>query len=140
MFDHDGKDEKFKEAINLAKKEKVICAYSNFSFGLWIILHKEYETPTVTNSDDYYEKIKRIYNLQSIEGSIKTEDNFKKVIEQITIEDVKRAIHNAQRLRKNRIENGNVLYREKNGEIHYEQPYVEIDKFIEEILIKCNIN
>lgn len=132
VFDYDGKDTKFKDALELCEKEGVYPAYSNFSFELWLLLHKVDCASCVTNSSDYISKIKRAYGLLPDEN-IKDERVMQKIVEQITLQDINDAIERAKRLEQRAQESGEILC-SINGTVHYRQPYIMIHKFIEDVL------
>lgn len=65
VFDYDGKKEKYEEAIDLAKENKIELGYSNYSFDLWLILHKEDYFEVVQNQNDYADKLRQVYGFSA---------------------------------------------------------------------------
>jgi len=78
-------------------------AFSNINFDLWLILHKEDFNRSVFKNDAYVPDVRRIYGLQPSEN-IKCENSIKKILTQITLEDVKSAIQRAEIIRKRKID------------------------------------
>ena len=76
--------------------------YSNFTFELWIILHKKLCISPKTNRTQYLSDINSVYNTNfSRLKEYKHEDNFKyKILSQISLNDVRQAITYAREIRK----------------------------------------
>ncbi len=94
VFDHDLKERDFCKAIDLCLGKKGEMGYSNLNFDYFLVLHKCEGTPSVSTmySNDAYEKqLKKLYGITKNED-IKQRSVIKKIVEQITIEDVKKAI------------------------------------------------
>lgn len=111
-FDHNGVE--FKRNIEICdalnkklkpSKQKegryIYHAYSNVNFDLWLILHKEDYNKSVTRNDTYVSDVRRTFGLKPMEN-IKNEDVIKKILNQITLEDIKMAIKRAETIRKNK--------------------------------------
>lgn len=69
------------------------------NFDLWLILHKEDYNKSVTKNDAYISDVRRIFGLKSTED-IKNKDVIKRILSQITLEDVKAAIKRAETISK----------------------------------------
>lgn len=90
----------FRKANGVRKYIKCILGYSNISFELWLLLHKsDFRSPVIQPSD-YWPHIKKIFKLKSVSKfeHYKHEENFKKVLSQLTLEDVYNAIQRAKSL------------------------------------------
>lgn len=104
---------KMKKAERLGKSVKYILGYSNLSFELWIILHKVDFYIQQSNCSGYLPYINKYYG-ESFESlnEYKEEKNFKRLLDKITIEDVKSAVSRAKKINENNVNKG---YKE----IHY---------------------
>lgn len=79
-------------------KKHVYHAYSNVNFDLWLILHKEDFTRPVASNDAYVPDVRRIYRLGR-EADIKEINVIDRILHQITLDDVRSAIHRADAIR-----------------------------------------
>jgi len=117
IFDHDFNEVQFQKNIimcdKLNKKLKptkrklgrhIYHGYSNVNFDLWLILHKENYTRSVIRTDSYVADVKRVFGLESIED-IKNRTTIVKILNQITLDDVKKAIKRAENIRKRKLSN-----------------------------------
>lgn len=131
------------ELKNVNKINKNIIyklGYSNFSFDLWIILHKEQQKRSIPHRKQYVNGINKAYkeNFQFIDD-YKEEKNFKKkILQKIKIEDVITAVNNGNEIRKVNNQNFKNNYR-KYGKFEYytENPDLTINECIEKILKEC---
>lgn len=115
VFDYDHNDVEFKRNIEICdslnkrlkpskikKGRHIYHAYSSVNFDLWLILHKEDYNKSVTRNDAYVSDVRRAFGLKSTDD-IKNEDIIKKILSQITLEDVKEAIKRAETIRKGKV-------------------------------------
>lgn len=95
-----------KEASAKKKNIKYLLGYCNYSFELWIILHKKCDVTSKDHRSKYLSVINSCYN-ENFEtmSQYKEEENFKKVLSKLTLNDVKYAIQNAEKITKNNYEN-----------------------------------
>lgn len=109
LFDQDGCQNAFEEGIRVCQaldrsgqrsrsKKHVYHAYSNVNFDLWLILHKEDFTRPVASNDAYVPDVRRIYRLGR-EADIKEINVIDRILHQITLDDVRSAIHRADAIR-----------------------------------------
>lgn len=88
-----------KESENLGKKIKYNLAYSNLSFELWILLHKKVCCQSLANNKSYLKLLNDNFNQNfSSLDDYKKRNNFERVIEQLSLDDVKNAINRAKSL------------------------------------------
>ena len=127
VYDRDFKSD-FLESIELANKHSIFPAYSNQNFNYFLILHQKYIYRQTTAEDKYENELKEVYHLDK-NCDLKSEDTIKKILEQITLDQVKTAIRNAYK-----INNETKNLQKKLAENIYEQPYLKIVEFVEEIL------
>lgn len=115
--------------------------YSNFSFDLWIILHKMQQIGAVTHRKQYVNGINNAYNekFQYIDD-YKEEDNFKRILSKITLNNVILAVNNGNEIRKANQKNSESNYRKYgNFEYYIENPDMTINKCVEQILKECKV-
>ncbi len=127
IFDYDFKED-FTDAIAYCELNHLMSAYSNVNFDLWLLLHKTYYTKAIANNDGYVTDIKKVFG---VKGSIKSLDNIVKIVNSLTLDDVKMAIKNAQKIAADKAKSGEAL---PGLLTHYTQPYVQIHLFIAKIL------
>ncbi len=150
LFDHDFKPNEFEHNLNTCirldlkskgtKKStghRVYHAYSNICFDLWLVLHKKYTSRLVNSADGYVNDVRRIYSLPK-DADIKGEDVIEKIVSQISLDDVRTAILNAQRIRKSKLPTDELLTNENNP--YYTQPDFSIDVFLNTVLKESGFN
>ena len=92
----------FKDIKKIRPKAKLMLGYTNIAFELWLIMHKTDELPQVHTAKNYFKYIQKLYNLQNIEcfDAYKQKENFERVLNQISLEDVKNAVMRGIKLEK----------------------------------------
>lgn len=95
-----------KEASTKKKNVKYLLGYCNYDFELWMILHKKCDLTSKNHRSKYLTILNACYdeNFETL-SQYKEESNFKKVLNKLTLNDVKNAIHNAEKITKNNQEN-----------------------------------
>lgn len=132
------------ELKNVKKINKNInykLGYSNFSFDLWIILHKNQQKSTVSHRKQYLKGINKAYNEKfKFIDDYKEEKNFKRLLSKITLEDVITAVKNGNEIRKMNEKNSKDNYR-KHGKFEYytENPDMTVNECVGQILKECGI-
>ncbi len=113
LFDYDFDDVNFKRNIELCDKLNrnerkygkgknqrfIYHAYSNVNFDLWLILHKKDFNRPVSRTDAYVNEVRKIYGLGSNED-IKNRETLNRILNQISLIDVKKAIERAEKIKK----------------------------------------
>lgn len=129
-----------KETSKLGKQIKYSLGYSNFTFELWIVLHKANCNTRLSYRRQYLERINRAFN-ENFENldQYKHEANFKRVLGKISLPEVKEAITRSKALIKCNEENGLVLQQYKGYRYFRENPSLSIWESIEKILKDCKI-
>ena len=124
-----------KEAESKTKKVEYQLAYTNFCFELWIILHKKRAVISLPNKNGYLSIINSVYS-QSFESLLqyKHKDSFEKILNKLSIEDVKTAISNAYHLDSNNVKNDNPLITHRSYKYYRNNPALNIHVYIERIL------
>lgn len=129
-----------KKAKELGKQITYKFGYTNLTFDLWIVLHKSDCNGSFSHRRQYLNPINRAYN-ESFENmeSYKHENNFRRVLNQLTILHVKDAIERAKFIMQRNKENGYVLQEYKGYKYYKENPALAIWEVIEKILKDCEL-
>lgn len=116
-----------KESELLGKQIKYMLDYSNFTFELWMILHKIDCNGSLTHRRNYLAHINRAYN-EAFEDldQYKHETNFKRVLDKIALSDVRNAITRSKSITKRNEENGYTLHEYKGYKYYRENPSLAI--------------
>ena len=145
LFDHDGNVGNFERSVKLCDKimhdncktgkkknaKKFYHAYSNLNFDLWLLLHKQDFTKSVTNNAAYIPYIRKAYRL-SQDADIKNAKTIESMLRQISLEDVKIAISRAEKIRASKLpEDGKKI----GDTICYNDPDFSINEFLKIVMI-----
>lgn len=131
-----------KDLNNVKKINKNLdykLGYSNFSFDLWMILHKKQQIGSVANRKQYIKGINKSYgeNFQFIDD-YKEERNFKRILSKINLDDVICAVNNGNEIRKMNNKNKKDNYRIYGKfEYYIENPDMTINECVQQILKEC---
>ena len=132
--------DKMKKAQGMGKTMKYYFGYSNFSFDLWIVLHRMNCNQALAHRSQYLSYINRAYeeNFENMD-KYKRENNFKRCLDKLDLESVRDAIGRAEAIMDNREKDGCTL-REYRGFTYYkENPSLEVWKAIKIILTDCKL-
>ena len=132
VFDHDFKDRDFIKAVKTCDEKDIIPAFSIPNFNLFLILHRECCYKQTMPSDNYEKDLKRVFHLEK-DCDVKNEETIKKILSQITLDDVKNALHNAAIINQSSKENNKAIIKDI-----YEQPFLNINNFIEKVFNELN--
>lgn len=129
-----------KETSKLGKQIKYKVGYSNFTFELWMVLHKTNCNGSLTHRRQYLEFINRAYNenFPSL-GQYKSEANFKRVLGKLSLNEVKKAVERSKDIMIRNADNGLVLQQYKGYEYYRENPSLLIWESIVKILRDCDL-
>ena len=132
--------ERMKRAESLGKKIKYRLGYSNFTFELWIILHKADCNGGKNRCKEYLSDLNKAYNerFESLD-KYKEEKNFKQILEKLTIADVIAAVERAKAITERNEKNGYQLEKYKGYCFYKENPALSIGEIVGEILKECGI-
>ena len=126
--------DRMREAEKL-KSIRYKFGYSNFSFELWIILHKADCFGRLTNRKDYLKKINDAFGVKFINLDVyKQEDNFKALLNKCTLDDVISAISRSKKIMTNNEKAGYRQKQYKNFLYYEENPSLMVWKAVEKIL------
>jgi hypothetical protein len=138
LFDHDQKDTEFGQALDKCKEKKVIPAYSNVCFDLWLILHKTRFERCVSQSGQYAQKIREIFNLPA-EADIKEAVVMQRILDQIQLHDVQQAIENALIICRNNEETGEPRFTARSIR-YFSNPDLMIHQFVKKVINETGCN
>ncbi len=130
-----------KEANGLAGKSiKYSLGYSNFSFELWIVLHKIPSSGILTHRRLYLAPINKIFDEKFGKlDEYKKEANFKRCLSKLTLNDVINAIARARKIMEDNKQNGLVECEYKGFRYYRENPSLTIWESICGILTDCGL-
>lgn len=128
VFDYDLNKIEFENKVKLCNETRIL--YSNLNFDLWLVLHKKQYRRTVQNNNAYVDEIRNLYNLPN-NANIKAKGNIQKILEQIELRDVKRAIENAEEIMNGKMEKDKIYVKRKFS--YYPNPSMSINEFFKEL-------
>lgn len=129
-----------KKVSELGKQVKYIFGYSNLTFDLWIILHKANCSAPYVHRTKYIETINSVYHEHFFNmDDYKREDNFKRILRGLSLNDVKTAVLRANNIQKNNRDNGYILHKYKGYSYYKENPSLSLGDIIGNILNECGI-
>ena len=105
-----------KEATKQGKNINYKLGYSNFTFELWLLLHKRDMQATLTDRKQYLRYINEVFdeNFDSL-SQYKRKANFNRILSQLEIEDVKNAVFRAEKIMRTKAENSERYMRKYKG-------------------------
>jgi len=129
-----------KQSESLGKQIKYQLGYSNFTFELWMVLHKMDYDGSHADRKDYLDPINRAYeeHFESL-GHYKHEANFNRILSKITLDEVKEAIIRSKRIMQRNKDDGLILLEYRGYNFYKENPSLAIWEAIEKILKDCKI-
>lgn len=130
--------DRMKAAGQLGKEIKYHLGYSNFTFDLWIVLHKADCNQAFANHSQYLAPINSAYDehFESLD-EYKHEDNFKRILSRLTIGNVMDAVQRAISITQRNHQHGYVLHEYKGYRYYKENPSLSIWQAVERILKDC---
>ena len=148
IFDYEGNSEKDRKVFTnvldkMCKAEKqgknIIynLGYSNLTFELWILLHRANCNNYISNKVHYLKSINQYFNKKFTDlDEYKSEDNFKKLLAELSLDDVIQAISRAKNIEKLRAETdekkqyGRYKYYETNPHVSL---WMQIEKILKDV-------
>jgi hypothetical protein len=137
LFDYDQKDYSFQQALDYCKEKKIIPAYSNLCFDLWLILHKTRFERCVNQSGQYAPTLRQIYNLPA-ETDIKEANVIQRILDQIQLRDVQQAIENTLIICQNNEETGEPRFTPRSMR-YFSNPDLRIHQFVKKVLDQVRV-
>ena len=141
--EHVARFESILRDLRTVKEQKYLkyeLGYSNFTFDLWMILHKNICNGCSNHRKEYLRFINKEYKMSfSSMDEYKERGNFQKCLDQLTLVEIKEAINRAKNIM-------NIRERQGDKEIPYcgykyykSNPALTIWKCIEKILKDCKL-
>lgn len=126
-----------------AKTQKKITyrlGYSNFAFELWMVLHKRTCNGMLAHRRQYLEHINRAFG-ESFENldQYKHEDDFKRCLAKLTLDDVREAIKRADVIMANNVKDGKTLLQYKGYTYYRDNPALTIHDAVRMMFEECGI-
>ena len=128
------------KANRIGKQLKYNFGYSNLTFDLWIVLHKSHCNGCLVHRSHYLNPINRAFNenFESMDD-YKHEDNFKRVLSKIQLEDVQNAVNRSKTIMNRNIENQYTLHEYKGFKYYKENPSLSVGDIVGMILSDCGL-
>lgn len=151
VFDMESEDaihqQQFQTTLNrmkmvqgIGKNIKYSLGYSNFTFELWMILHKCGCNGMLAHRRHYLDLLNKAYGEQFENlGQYKHEDNFKRVLGKLSLEDVRQAIRRSKAIMQRNQEYGYVLQQYRGYKYYRENPSLSLWEAVEKIMKDCNL-
>ena len=132
--------ERMKAAQNTGKNIKYQLGYSNFTFELWMILHRADCNVTLMHRRQYLRPLNRAYgeNFENLD-QYKREYNFKRVLGKLTLDNVRQAVCRSKVIMQKNEEMGYRLQEYKGYKYYKENPSLTLWEQIERILAECGL-
>lgn len=126
-----------------AKTQKKITyhlGYSNFSFELWMVLHKRTCNGISSHRRQYLEHINKAFG-ESFENldQYKHEDNFRRCLGKMSLDDVREAIRRADVITENNKKDGKALLQYKGYTYYRDNPALSIHEAVGMIFAECGM-
>lgn len=122
------------------RKFKYSLNYSNFTFELWIVLHKQICNGALTDRTQYLEHINKWYDekFKNLD-QYKQEKNFKRCLSKLTIDNVREAIKRAKNIMNIKVANGDRQEQHKGFNYYKDNPALTVWESVEAILCECEL-
>lgn len=122
------------------RKFKYALGYSNFTFELWMVLHKQSCNGSLTNRTQYLPHVNKAYS-EKFENldQYKHEDNFKRCLNKLSLDDVKEAIKRSEMIMENKVANGEHQEQYKGFTYYKDNPALTIWESVKSIFAECGL-
>lgn len=130
-----------KTACTMGKQISYKLGYSNLTFDLWIILHRIDCYGAYVHRKDYLNTINNAYgkNFKSMDA-YKTEKEFTKCLEGLSLNDVKAAVSRADNIMHQRKRDGHNEIEYRGYRYFRENPSMSIHEIVKKILRDCGLD
>lgn len=131
--------DRMRESEKLGKCVAYRLGYSNFTFDLWMVLHKMDCDGSLSDRHQYLGKINSAFSEKFEDmDKYKKKENFERCLSKLTLSDVYEAVRQAQRIMEHNANNySEVSY--KKFKYYRENPSLEIGTVIGGILKDCGL-
>ena len=132
--------DRMKTAEKFRKSIKYRLGYCNFSFELWIVLHKAECNGLLSHRRQYLPFLNRAFveQFENLE-QYKQKANFKRILSKLTIDDVCQAIRRSKYIMQTKQEHSPALRQYKGYKYYTENPSLSVWEIIEIILKDCGL-
>lgn len=131
---------RMKDAQEIGKTIKYSLGYSNFAFDLWMVLHKADCNRSLSYRHQYLGSINRAYQEHfSDMDEYKKEDNFKRLLGKLTLENVWEAVERAEKITQRNKEHGYALQQYCGYEFYKVNPALSVWERVKHILEECEV-
>lgn len=129
-----------RKAEDIGKNITYHLGYSNFTFELWMILHMIDCNGHLSHRRQYLSFLNRAYGekFKSL-NQYKREDNFKRLLEKLTLDHVRKAIERAEAIMRHNKEAGYTLQQYREFSYYEQNPSLSIGEIISQILQDCGL-
>ena len=135
---------KFKNILSELKEAKdqkgitYSLGYSNFTFELWMVLHKRNCNGSFSDRKQYLVPINQAFD-EKFENldQYKHEDNFKRCLSKLSMEDVLAALNRADVITANNVRDGKTLIKYKTYSYYRDNPALSIHEAVRRIIKEC---
>ena len=138
--------DKFKSILSEMKEAKVqkkiayVLGYSNFTFELWMVLHKRACNGSLIHRRQYLAPICDAFGEKFEDlDHYKREDAFARCLNKLTLEDVRAAIRRAETITSLNEQDGKTLVQHKGYSYYRDNPALSIHKVVKTILDECGV-
>jgi len=132
--------DRMKEAEKTGKELKFRLGYSNFTFELWIILHKSECNSSLIHRDKYLEQLNKAYDEHFEDlAHFKCEKELQRIFNKLDISNVREAIKRAKNIMSNNEKNNLPSERYKGFCYCKDNPSLSIWESVEKILKDCEL-
>lgn len=129
------------EELSKKRERNIYPGYTHLTFELWILLHfGEFCAPC--SRKEGYLRLLNDHSSQKFESlkEYKQEKNFRKVLEQISLENVKEAVERGKRIREMKTEHGEKPETFGKFQTYGSNPDLLLHQCVEKILRECRPN
>lgn len=119
----------------LSKDVKFELGYSSLTFEVWMLLHKVDRPGVETKPEKYVHQINGAFSttFESLR-KYKEKDKFKKILDKLTLEDVRQAVRRAEEIERLHMADGEAPEEYRRFSYRWENPASSIGACIKEIL------
>ena len=119
---------------------KYELGYTNFTFELWMILHKAECNGILTDRTQYLQYVNKAYS-ESFESlaKYKEEKGFAKCLSKLTLDDVKMAVRRSEKIMSSKESSGIYPQEYKGFRYYKDNPSLTIWEHVKRILSDCNL-
>lgn len=129
----------FEQAVIDARKCGMEVCCSNMTFELWILLHKERAASSLASKQSYLRELNPAFGLRChAMHAFKEKDNLRRLFNRLTLDDVRRAIANAESIAGERQRNDEPRLT-ADYRWYAVNPYTDVQKLVRSLLEEAGI-